>query len=337
MNGFLTELLTQGEVLREVADFYRGEGKRLMEAAAGAFRSKGLDKVALTGMGSSLYSTEVIRGFLSARGIPCVAFSSDELDRFEFGLIDKRTLVVAVSASGNSKEVVRLVEKAKRITTVAGIFNNEDSKLAELCDLPLPIRAGIETSVTNKTYEVSMMILNILGRYLTGTYCEEFEKDLDRTIDWVRGWCGNWEEPSGKMAAFAGGVSCFDLLANGPSRAASRQICLAYRESLHNATSEWELADFAHGHYHSCKQGAAYLAQIFEPELLEGTQDLRMFNFILDHGGRIMVYSSKDVPRRPNVYTVELPAVADTLLPLSEAVAAETMLGALLVEDWVKN
>ena len=34
MNGFLTELLTQGDVLRQVADFYRQDGRKMMEAIA---------------------------------------------------------------------------------------------------------------------------------------------------------------------------------------------------------------------------------------------------------------------------------------------------------------
>ncbi len=337
MNGFLTELLTQGDVLRQVAGFYRQDGKKMIEAIAEEYRAKGMNKLIMTGMGSSLSAMEAMRSYFTQHGVPCITYSSHELENYQFEQITPRTMVIAISASGGSQEVLRLVEKARSITTVVGITNKEESKLAELCDLPLYIKAGPEISITSKTYEVTMMLLNILGRYITGTYDAQFEEDLDRTIDWICAWCRDWERPSEDMAAFADGVTCFDLLANDSSRAASRQVALAYREGLHNATSEWELAEYAHGQYHSSKQQEKYLAQIFNPVLEEGTKDLKMFNFILDHGGKVMVYSPHEVPDMPNVYAVKTPDVPASLLPLAEAVAAESMLGVLFGEDWVKD
>ncbi len=337
MNGFLTELLTQGDILREVAAYYRGEGAAKLDAVCREFRAKGMERIVISGMGSSLYAMEVIRSWFTQHGIPCITYTAHELEHYQFGQLSPKTLLIAISASGGSQEVIQLVEKAKKVTTVVGIFNKEESKLAQLCDLPLPIKAGAEVSITSKTYEVTMLILNLLGRRLTDTYDEAFERDVDRTIDWISDWCRDWKEPSEKMAAFAREATCFDFLANNCSRAASRQIALAYREGLHNDVSEWELADYAHGQYHSSKQKEKYLAQIFDPLLEEGTKDLKMFNFILDHGGKVMVYSPKEVPARPNVYHVNVPDVPESLLPLAEAVAAESMLGVLFGEDWVKD
>ncbi|MDR0389172.1 MAG: hypothetical protein LBH73_03810, partial [Spirochaetaceae bacterium] len=60
-------------------------------------------------------------------------------------------------------------------------------------------------------------------------------------------------------------------------------------------------------------------------------------NYILDHGGKVMLYTASDIPARERLYVVKMPNVQDTLMPLAESVAAETFLGSLFGPDWVKD
>lgn len=138
MNSFLQEVITQGHLLKQTIQYYRTEGKSLIESIANEFQAKGMDRVILSGMGSSLYSMDCVRSFLTSHDIPALSFSAFELSRFQFKQITPKTLVIAISQSGNSSEVVELVEKAKQVTTVVGIYNNEDSKLAHLADFLPP-------------------------------------------------------------------------------------------------------------------------------------------------------------------------------------------------------
>lgn len=101
-------------------------------------------------MGSSLYAMDSVRSFLTSNGIPALAFSSFELSRFQFGHVTDKTLLVAVSQSGKSMEVIELVEKAKPIATVAGIYNTEGCPLSQLVEFPLPIRAGKDAPLPAK-------------------------------------------------------------------------------------------------------------------------------------------------------------------------------------------
>lgn len=337
MNSFLLEVNTQGNYLKKVADHYRGAGADTMEKIARLFRDKGMDRVILTGMGSSLYAMDTVLSYLTAHGIPALSYSSFELSRFQFGQINGKTLVIAVSQSGNSAEVIELVEKAKAVTTVVGIYNNESSHLAKLADIGLPILGDKEVSITSKTYEITMLILNILVRHLTGELTEAFWAEVEQAAQWCCDWCEKWEENSRPMYDFAQGIALFDLLANDTSLATARQLSLAYREGLHNCTAVWECADYAHGQYHSSKMGDKYLAQMFFPVLEEDTKEMKMFHFILDHGGKVMVYTTTDLPEGERVFTVKMPALDKTLMPLVESVAAETMLGMLFGPAWVKD
>ena len=317
MNGFIQEVCTQGDRLRAAAAFYReGEGKALIEKVKAEYRAKGMRRVILSGMGSSLYAMDTVRSYLTARGIPCLAFSAFELSRFQFGQLDDKTLLV---------------------TTVVGIYNNDGSILSRTADIALPICAEKEVSITSKTYELTMLILNVIAHSLTGELDGGFWNEAEEVNAWIDAWLSRWEENSRPMFEFAQGIELFDLLANDTSLATARQLSLAYREGLHNCTAVWECADYAHGQYHSAKMAQKYHAQMFFPELRENTKEMKMFRFILEKGGRVMLYSASDMPAQENVYLVKLPLVRKSLMPLMESVAAETMLGMLFGPTWVKD
>ena len=338
MNGFIDEVRTQGQLLKTVAAYYRGEGASLIQKVAEEFRDKKMERIILSGMGSSLYAMDSVLSYLTAHGIRACSYSAFALSRFQFGQIDDKTLVIAVSQSGNSAEVVELVEKAKQVTTVVGIYNNAGSKLHEMAHFPLPICAGKEVSITSKTFELTMLILNILAHTLTGELDEGLWAEADKAAQWACDWLEHWEENSRPMFEFAQGVELFDLLANDTSLATARQLSLAYREGLHNCTAVWECADYAHGQYHSAKMADKYLAQMFFPSFCEGTKEMKMFHFILDHGGRVMLYTAEEtVPQGEKVFVVRLPRVRNSLMPLIESIAAETMLGMLFGPTWRKD
>lgn len=337
MNSFLQEVNTQGDYLKKVSAYYRTEGAAVMKQITELFHRKEMDRVILTGMGSSLYAMDAVLSYLTGHGIPALSYSSFELSRFQFGQINDKTLVIAISQSGNSAEVIELVEKAKAVTTVVGIFNNEESKLAQMADIGLRILGDKEVSITSKTYEITMLILNILARHLTNEVTDEFWAQVDKAAQWCCDWCARWEENSKPLYDFAQGIELFDLLANDTSLATARQLSLAYREGLHNCTAVWECADYAHGQYHSAKMADRYLAQMFFPVLEEGTKEMKMFNFILDHGGKVIVYTTTDLPERERVLTVKMPQLPNTLMPLVESVAAETFLAMLFGPTWVKD
>lgn len=337
MNGFIQEVCTQGSLMKKAISYYHNDGLKLIESIADEYHKKGMNKVILTGMGSSLYAMDSIRGYLTGKGIRTLSFSAFELSRFQFNHIDDKTLIIAISQSGTSMEVIELVEKALKVTTVVGIYNNEGSKLSQMTDFALPIGAGKEVSITSKTYQITMMILNILGHRLAGELDASFWNELDFAADWCSSWLEKWEENAKPLYEFGKDTLLYDLLANNASLATARQLSLAYREGLHNCTSVWECADYAHGQFHSSKLGKDYLAQMFFPIFEDGTKEMKMLNYIIDHGGRVMLYTSSDIKPRERLYVVKLPELHESLMPLIESVVSETMLGMLFGPDWVKD
>lgn len=337
MNGFIEEVCTQGPLMKEVITFYRNEGLKRIDEIVENFHKKKMNKVILSGMGSSLYAMDAVKSYLTQHGIPALTYSSFELSRFQFEQIDDKTLVIAVSQSGTSAEVIELVEKVKNISEVVGIYNNENSLLSKIVDYPLPICAHKEVSITSKTFEFTMLILNVLAYRLVGECDETFWSELQEVAEWNMKWLENWKENTQSMFEFAQNTQLFDLLANNTSLATARQLSLAYREGLHNCTAVWECADYAHGQYHSSKLGNSYLAQMFFPTFENDTKEMKMLNYILDHGGRVMLYTSTPPKERRNLKIVQLPRFRDSFMPMVESIPAETLLGMLFGSDWVKD
>jgi fructoselysine-6-P-deglycase FrlB-like protein len=100
--------------------------------------------VLLLGMGSSHYANQVAAARLRHAGVPAVAelAGSDLLP-----VVERGTLVVAVSASGGSAETVDAVRRLRDHDTGArfvAMTNREGTELEALCDVLVPIRAGEE-------------------------------------------------------------------------------------------------------------------------------------------------------------------------------------------------
>lgn len=82
MNGFIDEVCTQGSLMKNVIQFYKEGGMNSIDEIITYFRKNELNKIILSGMGSSLYAMDSIRSYLTSHGVPTIAFSSFELSRF---------------------------------------------------------------------------------------------------------------------------------------------------------------------------------------------------------------------------------------------------------------
>lgn len=58
--------------------------REIVGRIAACYKEKAMNRVILTGMGSSLYAARCVQGYLTGHGIPALVFSSFELSRFQF-------------------------------------------------------------------------------------------------------------------------------------------------------------------------------------------------------------------------------------------------------------
>jgi len=115
-------------------------------------RRKEFSRIVLTGMGSSFWALHPLNVYLIQQGYTAMMVETSELVHYQNSLVDSQTLIVAVSQSGRSAEILRLLEMNERRAAVLGITNTADSLLARQADAAILTSAGEEFSVSCKTY-----------------------------------------------------------------------------------------------------------------------------------------------------------------------------------------
>lgn len=151
--AFLRDLLAQPQALADTA-----AGMRALAPLPGRFLAG--RRVLLTGLGASFHALYPLQLRLVRAGHTALMVETGELVHAQPELLDKRTVVVAVSQSGGSGEIVQLLDllgARKARPLLIGVTNTADSPLARRADAVVPLHAGAEASVSCKTYLATLI------------------------------------------------------------------------------------------------------------------------------------------------------------------------------------
>ena len=122
-------------------------------------------KVVLTGCGTASYCALATKYFFAQQGIDVQAIPSYEFMPFS-KFIDKKTLVFAISQSGETIDVVDPVAKAKKKgSKIAAIVNVLGSTLYRQADFKILLGAGQEKAVIGTKSFIAMIAVLILAAY----------------------------------------------------------------------------------------------------------------------------------------------------------------------------
>ena len=103
MNKFLEEIQEQPEALKQTFCYYRSEeGKKSLKTVCALWKSGEYDRIVFTGMGSSYFISQAAATMISSASIPASAINAGELLHFQSPSLTERTLLIAVSQSGES-------------------------------------------------------------------------------------------------------------------------------------------------------------------------------------------------------------------------------------------
>jgi glutamine---fructose-6-phosphate transaminase (isomerizing) len=136
-----------------------------------AERLKGAKSVVLTAAGSSYHAALLMRIRLAVEAkMRCEVILSGDFER-ELPFIDDETLVVALSQSGETADVLEAVKMArkKRVGDVVSLVNAAGSSLARQSDQTLLLNCGPEVGVAaTKSFTAQVMVGNLIVDRITG-------------------------------------------------------------------------------------------------------------------------------------------------------------------------
>ena len=127
----------------------------------------GIRRVVFLGMGSSRYAARVAALRLRAAGVDAVAEYASATASYP---ATPDTLVVAISATGGSRETLDAVARYRGRSFVLALTNRPGSTITEGADLVVPMVAGEERGgVSCRTFQHTLGLLLALQNHLTAT------------------------------------------------------------------------------------------------------------------------------------------------------------------------
>jgi arabinose-5-phosphate isomerase len=102
-------------------------------------------KIVVTGVGKNLHIAEKLSATLASTGSTSVVMNPIQAMHGDLGMIAGEDVLLALSFSGESEEVIKLIPAVRRLgIRVIGMVGDPDSTLARLSDAVLTVRIGRE-------------------------------------------------------------------------------------------------------------------------------------------------------------------------------------------------
>lgn len=243
--AYLRDILDQPQALEDTLDSL--DTPKTLRSIAKKLRRGSFRTVVLTGMGSSFHALHPTNVTLINHGFTAIMVETAELVHYKKRLFDPKTLIIAVSQSGQSAEVVRLLEMNRRKSAVIAVTNTPDSPLARCSDATILTRAGHEFSVSCKTYVTALMALEWLIDVLCGRDLERTRQELQQARPAVEAYLSEWKLHVQSFAQLLQGIRHLFLVGRGASLAAVGTGALIIKESDHFHAEGMSSAAFRHG------------------------------------------------------------------------------------------
>jgi glucosamine--fructose-6-phosphate aminotransferase (isomerizing) len=196
-------------------------------------------------MGSSYHGLYPLQLRLFALPVGVIRLETAELIHYARELIDPTNLIVAVSLSGQSAEVVQLLELTHPQVTLIGVTNTIGSALAQKASQAILTCAGDETSVSCKTYISALAALTWLGDQLLGE--RPYFPTLADVPQKVAEYWSRWQDSVEMISQRLTGVQNLFLLGRGSSVAAACAGALITKEAARFGAEGMNSAAFRHG------------------------------------------------------------------------------------------
>jgi glucosamine--fructose-6-phosphate aminotransferase (isomerizing) len=235
-------------------------------------------------------------------------------------------LVVGISQSGRSPDVVAVIEEARNQGALtAAITNDPASPLAAAAQHPLDLRSGPELSVAaTKTYTAELMAIAMLAVALSDADGDEHQALL-QVPDAQRAALEQAESASAMADAHAGLIDCA-VLGRGFNLATAFEWALKLKELAYVRAQAYSSADFQHGPVASLAHGGDVLAVIAGGPLAADTAEL-VARLRDERRARVLVLSGEPLPRADHLpFPDTLP---EWLSPLVDIIPAQLFTAAL--------
>jgi len=266
-----SEIFEQPERLGQLLSSQR----KAVEEIAAAIKRRRIQYVFLAARGTSDNAGRYANYLLGAMNrLPLALATPSLFTYYERPPNLKGALVMAISQSGQSPDIVRVLQEGKHQDCLTlAITNAPESPLARLADFVLNIEAGPELAVAaTKTYTAELMAIAMLSTALSGGRSPEW-KTLAKVPGWLQGALKN-DQPIAEAAQRFGTMLRCVVLGRGYNYSTAFEWALKLKELAYVEAEPYSPADFRHGPIAMVERGYPVLAVVADGRVAVSLLDL---------------------------------------------------------------
>ena len=293
-----------------------GKGRVGLLHAASLLRSA--KRAVITGIGASLFASIPLENLLCSHGIDAVTIEAAELLHYR-GNAYRDAVVIMVSRSGESVEIVKLLSTLKGRLPIICVTNDAASTLTREADLSLRVGSLPDEMVAIQSYTGTLLALHLLGRAMVDEL-DSAEEEIAALLPALPPFIACQLEELQDWDTFMEGGAPVYLLGRGPSCGSALEGALLFNEIAKAPAIGMPAASFRHGPVEVIDQDFEGL--IFAPQGRTCDLNVGLARDLVRFGGRIRVIG----PARADAAGLawcNTPACPEMLAPLVEIVPVQ--------------
>jgi glucosamine--fructose-6-phosphate aminotransferase (isomerizing) len=295
-------------------------------------KRKGIDSFIFTGMGSSLFVGRMAVLYLLNKGIRAIAVESVELLLINRKIFDDKTLIVAISQSGESTEVIELVDNMLIKENLIVVTNYTGSKLYTKSNIIFNIHAGIEYLTSTKTYTNTIAVVLYITYLLSDSSVielAELKNTFFSSVDQMEKLMTQ-DDLADELAKFIKDIKFLLCVGSGYSYTSACHSEIVLEEAGKFYSSRYTPGQFIHGPIELIQKGFGVIIFDFDPVASKKCNEV--CHHVLAYEGKVVyITNNKKIKPEKNLFVCQIQHSDPMTAPLVEIVPVEMAINSLVL------
>jgi glutamine---fructose-6-phosphate transaminase (isomerizing) len=301
---FFSDILRQPVELRHVLDHFSGEGIHDFSRAACTIRDA--SQVMITGIGASLHAAIAAASLFNAQSGRDTVSVQDASELLHFTTLPRKSVLIILSRSGRSVEIVKLLEKARQNgATVIAITAVAGTPLSRESQIPLVIPVDRDFAISVNTYTALTLAAGLLAERVAAPVSTDLISNLQEALIETERSLDSWTAKVEHSSWFLDRAPYY-FLARGGSIATANEARLLWEEGAKLSATAMSTGNFRHGPQEivttGLRVGLWLDAAQMRDEDLALAQDLRRL------GARVLLIGQR-LSEEAGDLTIQIPAI----------------------------
>lgn len=316
MTHFLDDILRQPEELRRTLDYLCGAGHSTLQTAAEAVKKA--HHVYLTGIGSSWHAALSVAPIFYRAARPVYLLDAGEL--LQFATLPPATLVIVISRSGRSIEVVNLLAKARESgAVVIGISNSPSGTLAQEAQIAIVVPTKLDHAISVNTYSTLAAAAGALASATNSTFDGKLAVSLVASVAATEPRIPDWRQQIAESDWFARGKVTY-FLGRGGSLGSCHEARLLWEEGAKSPATALGTGSFRHGPQEMVTTDVRFGLWIDAHQMRE--QDLSVARDLRRLGASVLLIGQA-LPERAGDLVFQIPSIEPDWQFLTDIIPAQ--------------